>query len=61
VTTIADPVGDVPEGHAFGSAVMIDVLERVDDDQGELRGAPDRRADLGADRADGDPRGPQAR
>lgn len=42
VTTIAGPVGDVPAEPAFGSAVMINVLERVDDDQGVLREIFDR-------------------
>lgn len=42
VTAIAGVVGDVPAQPVFGSAVMINVLERVDDDQGVLRQIFDR-------------------
>jgi SAM-dependent methyltransferase len=42
VTTIAGTVGDVPGEASFGSAVMIDVLERIEDDQGVLRAVLER-------------------
>lgn len=42
VTTIAGSVGDVPREPTFASAVMINVLERVDDDQGVLTEIFDR-------------------
>lgn len=42
VTTIAGLVGDVSAEPVFASAVMINVLERIDDDQGALREIFDR-------------------
>ena len=42
VTTIAGVVADVPVEPAFGSAVMINVLEHIEDDQGVLREIYDR-------------------
>jgi SAM-dependent methyltransferase len=37
VTVTAGMISDVPEGPAYGSAVMINVLEHIDDDVGALR------------------------
>jgi SAM-dependent methyltransferase len=43
ITTIAGVVGDVAVGEpVFGSAVMINVLEHIEDDQGVLRDIYDR-------------------
>ena len=42
VTAVAGVVGDVPGEPAFGSAVMINVLERIEDDQAVLREVFDR-------------------
>jgi SAM-dependent methyltransferase len=42
VTTVAGVVGDVPAEPPFGSAVMINVLEHIEDDQGVLRDIYDR-------------------
>jgi hypothetical protein len=43
VTTVEGVVADVPvEGSAFGSSVMINVLEHIPDDQGVLREIAER-------------------
>jgi SAM-dependent methyltransferase len=42
VTSVAGVVADVPTSPAFASAVMINVLEHIDDDQGVLREIGDR-------------------
>ena len=42
ITTVAGLVGDLPLESSFGSAVMINVLEHIEDDQGVLRDILDR-------------------
>ena len=42
VTTVSGVVADVPTEPPFGSAVMINVLEHIEDDQGVLRDIYDR-------------------
>lgn len=42
VTTVSGTVADVADAPAFGSSVMINVLEHIEDDQGVLREIRDR-------------------